>query len=172
MHQEWHESTEFDESTFAQRVFEIVRQIPEGRVTTYGDIAIALGDPRGARQVGWAIAGSPPGLELPFHRVVNREGFLSGGWAFGHPEIMKQRLVAEGVPFRDEYTVDIARCRWTSGASSTPAHEVHDFEQIALFDDDLREGRTLDDLTVPFDDDEAFMQFAPSQKVRNRRSRG
>ncbi|MEZ4505850.1 MAG: methylated-DNA--[protein]-cysteine S-methyltransferase [Thermomicrobiales bacterium] len=120
MHQEWHESTEFDESTFAQRVFEIVRQIPEGRVTTYGDIAFALGDPRGARQVGWAIAGSPPGLELPFHRVVNREGFLSGGWAFGHPEILKQRLVAEGVPFRDEYTVDIARCRWTLGASSAP----------------------------------------------------
>lgn len=172
MHQEWHESTEFDESTFAQRVFEIVRQIPEGRVTTYGDIAIALGAPRGARQVGWAIAGAPPGLELPFHRVVNREGFLSGGWAFGHPEIMKQRLVAEGVPFRDEYTVDIARCRWTLGASSTPADEVHDFEQVALFDDDLRKGRTLDDLTVPFDDDEAFMQIAPSKKVRNRRSRG
>ncbi len=172
MHQERHESTEVDESTFAERVFEIVRQIPVGRVTTYGDIALALGDPRGARQVGWAIAGSPPGLDLPFHRVVNREGFLSGGWAFGHPEIMKQRLVAEGVPFRDEYTVDIARCRWVPGAPSTPADEMHDFEQVALFDDDLREGRPLDDLTVPFHDDETFVQFAPGKKVRNRRSRG
>ncbi len=90
------------------QVFAIVAQIPSGMVTTYGDIARALGDPRGADR----SAGRSPARrlvsDLPFHRVVNREGFLSGGWAFGHPEVMKQRLLAEGVPFSDEYTVDHA----------------------------------------------------------------
>ncbi|MCC6674387.1 MAG: MGMT family protein, partial [Thermomicrobiales bacterium] len=80
-------SNETGSPRFADRVYEIVCRIPSGYVTTYGDIARTLGDPRGARQVGWAIAGSPAGLDLPFHRVVNRDGFLSGGWAFGHPEV-------------------------------------------------------------------------------------
>jgi methylated-DNA-protein-cysteine methyltransferase-like protein len=154
----------------AEQVFEIVRQIPRGRVTSYGDIARALGDPRGARQVGWAIAGSPADLDLPFHRVVNRDGFLSGGWAFGHPDVMKQRLLAEGVPFIDEYTVDMHRSRWAPGDESTSADEVNDLEQVALFDDYLGKERSLDDLAVALDDDEAFVEFAPSEKVRDRRS--
>lgn len=155
----------------ADLVFAIVGQIPHGRVTSYGDIARALGDPRGARQVGWAIAGSPEGLDLPFHRVVNREGFLSGGWAFGHPEIMKQRLVAEGVPFIDEYTVDMKRCHWIPGEDSAPADEVDDLEQVSLFDDHLGKSGALDDLPVAFDHNEAFVELAPGEKVRNRRSR-
>lgn len=155
----------------ADRVFDIVRQIPFGRVTTYGDIARALGDPRGARQVGWAIAGSPAGLDLPFHRVVNREGFLSGGWAFGHPEVMKQRLLAEGVPFVDEFTVDLKRCHWIPGDDSAPADEVDDLEQVALFDDHVGKRRAFDDLAVALDDDEAFVELAPGEKVRNRRPR-
>ena len=155
----------------ANQVFEIVGQIPRGRVTSYGDIARALGDARGARQVGWAIAGSPADLDLPFHRVVNRDGFLSGGWAFGHPEVMKQRLVAEGVPFIDEYTVDMKRCRWIPGDDSTPADEVDDLEQVSLFDDNIGKGRSLEDDAVPLDDDEAFVELAPGEKVRNRRSR-
>lgn len=153
----------------AEQVFDIVRQIPRGRVTSYGDIARALGDPRGARQVGWAIAGSPADLDLPFHRVVNREGFLSGGWAFGHPEVMKQRLVAEGVPFIDEYTVDMKRCRWIPGDDSSAADEMDDLEQVSLFDDHVGKGRSLDDLTVALDDDEAFVELAPGEKIRNRR---
>lgn len=172
MHGEFETPADRDEETFAAQVFAIVSRVPIGRVTTYGDIAHALGDPRGARQVGWAIAGSPDGLDVPFHRVVNREGFLSGGWAFGHPEIMKQRLVAEGVPFRDEYTVDIKRCRWIPGESSTTAHEMDDLEQISLFDDELRKRGSLDDLSISLDHDEAFVQLAPSEKIRNRRPRG
>ncbi len=154
-----------------EQIFEIVGQIPRGRVTSYGDIARALGDPRGARQVGWAIAGSPADLDLPFHRVVNREGFLSGGWAFGHPGVMKQRLVAEGVSFIDEYTVDMQRCRWIPGDDSPSADEVNDLEQVSLFDSDLRKERSLDDLAVALDDDEAFVELAPGEKVRNLRSR-
>lgn len=155
---------------FADEVFAIVARIPEGMVTTYGDIARALGDPRGARQVGWAIAGSPAGTDLPFHRVVNRDGFLSGGWAFGHPEIMKQRLLADGAPFVDEFTVDIARCRWIPDEDSAAAHEMDDLEQVALFDDDLGKGRTLENHSVSLDDDEAFVEFAPRQEDGNRRS--
>jgi len=154
---------------FADQVYEIVRRIPTGCVTTYGDIARALGDPRGARQVGWAIAGSPAELDVPFHRVVNRDGFLSGGWAFGHPEIMKQRLLADGVRFVDEYTVDMKRCRWIPGDGSSAADEMDDLEQVSLFDDHLGEKRAFDDSAIPFDDDEAFVEIAPSEERRNRR---
>lgn len=155
---------------FADQVFRIVREIPAGFVTTYGDIARVLGDPRGARQVGWAIAGSPPGLDLPFHRVVNRDGFLSGGWAFGHPEIMKQRLLADGVRFVDDYTVDMVHCHWIPGGDSTASNEMNDLEQIALFDDHIGERDALDDQSITFDDDEAFVEFAPSEEIRNRRT--
>jgi methylated-DNA-protein-cysteine methyltransferase-like protein len=164
--------TETDAPRFADQVFAIVAAIPSGRVTTYGDIAAALGDPRGARQVGWAIAGSPADLDLPFHRVVNRDGFLSGGWAFGHPDVMKQRLLADGVAFVDEYTVDLRRCRWIPGGDSAATDEVDDLEQVAMFDDEIGKERALDDLAVPFDDDEAFVEFAPGQERRDRRSGG
>ncbi len=92
---------------FTERVYEIVARIPHGRVTTYGDVARAIGSVRGARMVGWALHAVPEGHGLPCHRVVNRYGGLSGGWHFGHPDIMKALLVAEGVPFADEYQVDL-----------------------------------------------------------------
>lgn len=98
--------------SFPERVYRLVARIPRGRVTTYGRIAHALGHPRWARQVGWALHGVDPELDLPCQRVVNRDGELSGGWAFGHPEIMKSQLLAEGVPFSGEYRVDLARCVW------------------------------------------------------------
>jgi methylated-DNA-protein-cysteine methyltransferase-like protein len=166
------EDEPFQPKKLTELVFEIVGQIPRGRVTTYGDIARALGDPCGARQVGWAVASPPAGCDLPFHRVVNRDGFLSGGWAFGHPEVMKQRLVAEGVLFVEEYTVDMKRCRWIPGEDSTAADEVHDLEQIALFDNYVGKRRTLDDFAVALDDDEAFVELAPGEKLRNRDARG
>src|SRR5690606_9572998 len=102
--------------------------------------------------------------DLPFHRVVNREGFLSGGWAFGHPEVMKQRLLAEGVLFRSEYIVDLARCHWMPDGSSAATDEMNDLEQVALFDDHIGEGRSLDDCSVAFDHDESFVELAPSEE--------
>lgn len=96
----------------AERVYAIVLAIPEGRVTTYGLIARAMGDARGARMVGWALRRTPPGRRIPAHRVVNRIGFLSGGWYFGHPDIMRERLIAEDVPFVDEYQVDLRTALW------------------------------------------------------------
>ncbi|MGC4191389.1 MAG: MGMT family protein [Thermomicrobiales bacterium] len=106
-----------DPSGFAERVYAVVEAIPYGRVTTYGLIARALGAPRSARIVGGALQHTPEGRTLPAHRVVNRQGFLSGGWHFGHPDIMRDRLLAEGVPFKnlDEYIVDLAQVLWDPG---------------------------------------------------------
>lgn len=172
MHSSKKEGDKGNAPRFAEQVFGIVAQIPVGRVTTYGDIGRALGDPRGARQVGWAIAGSPAELDLPFHRVVNRDGFLSGGWAFGHPEIMRQRLLADGVPFLDEFTVDLKRCRWDPGDESTTTHEMNDLEQVAFFDDHVGERVAFDDFPVPLDNDEAFVELAPRKKRCDRGASG
>jgi methylated-DNA-protein-cysteine methyltransferase-like protein len=101
-----------DRAGFAARVYVVVGQIPSGRVTTYGRIARALGEARAARMVGWALHAPPPELGLPCHRVVNRYGELSGGWHFGHPDVMKGMLLAEGVPFAAEYRVDLEACLW------------------------------------------------------------
>jgi methylated-DNA-protein-cysteine methyltransferase-like protein len=97
---------------FPQRVALVVSAIPYGHVTTYGRIAAALGSPKSARMVGWAMSAMPAGHDLPAHRVVNRLGVLSGAEAFGHPGIMRDLLLEEEVPFRDEWTVDLAECLW------------------------------------------------------------
>jgi methylated-DNA-protein-cysteine methyltransferase related protein len=123
--------------TFAERVFAIVAEIPRGRVTTYGRIAAALGTPRNARMVGWAVHDGPEGL--PFHRVVNRIGFLSAGWAFGHPDRMRALLEAEGVPFIEEHRVDLAKCVWEPGSEtvflSASPDEMDDLDAIIGFKD-------------------------------------
>ena len=97
---------------FYNQVFATVARIPRGRVTTYGSIARALGRPRGARYVGCALHIAPEAAYLPCHRVVDRNGFLSGGWHWGHPDVMAELLRAEGVPFRGEHHVDLAACLW------------------------------------------------------------
>jgi methylated-DNA-protein-cysteine methyltransferase-like protein len=98
--------------TFFARVFALVSRIPHGRVTTYGAIARALGTPRAARSVGWALRLAPDEDALPCHRVVDRNGFLSGGWHWGHPDVMAGLLHDEGVPFLDTHRVDLAACLW------------------------------------------------------------
>ncbi len=98
--------------TFFAHVFALVSRIPHGRVTTYGAIARALGMPRAARSVGWALSLAPDEDALPCHRVVDRNGFLSGGWHWGHPDVMAGLLPHEGVPFLDPYRVDLAACLW------------------------------------------------------------
>jgi methylated-DNA-protein-cysteine methyltransferase-like protein len=100
------------QAAFIRRVYDTVARIPYGRVTTYGRIAQALGEARAARMVGWAMKAVPAELDLPCHRVVNRAGFLSGGWHFGHPDIMRGLLLDEGVPFVAEYVVDLEQCLW------------------------------------------------------------
>ena len=97
---------------FFARVFALVSRIPAGRVTTYGAIARALGTPRAARSVGWALSLAPDEDALPCHRVVDRNGYLSGGWHWGHPDVMAGMLSDEGVPFIETYRVDLRACLW------------------------------------------------------------
>lgn len=102
-------------SVFMQLVPQVVRLIPEGKVTTYGLIARALGRPRSARIVGWAVLRLPNGHDVPAHRLVNRVGYLSGGWHFGHPQVMRDLLLEEHVRFVNEYQVDLVACVWDPG---------------------------------------------------------
>lgn len=95
-----------------RRVMEIVQRIPSGSVTTYGRIALALGSPRSARMVGWAMSHLPDDHDLPAHRVVNHAGILTGAQAWGNPEIMRDLLLEEGVPFAGEWQVDLRECLW------------------------------------------------------------
>ena len=115
---------------FSERVYEIVSRIPRGRVTTYGAIARALGDPRGARNVGWALNDAPAEADLPCHRVVDRDGNLSGGWHWGHPDVMAGLLDDEGVPFLEPHRVDLAACLWSPGEEAT--ERVETMERLPL----------------------------------------
>lgn len=84
-----------DKSSFFQDVYDVVRLIPKGRVTTYGAIGNYLGTKGSARMVGWAMNGSPIGV--PAHRVVNRNGLLTGKHHFSHPNEMEGLLESEGI---------------------------------------------------------------------------
>ena len=95
----------------AQSVYEIVRRIPKGRVATYGQVAYLAGNPRASRAVGYALHRNPFPGEIPCHRVVNREGRLAPGFAFGGPGIQQELLEAEGVAVQDGY-VDLTKYCW------------------------------------------------------------
>jgi methylated-DNA-protein-cysteine methyltransferase-like protein len=104
--------SDFHEIPFQRRVYKVVSRIPYGKVTTYGAIARALGSPRSARMVGYALNTIPDGLDVPAHRVIDRNGYLSGGWHFGHPDVMKDRLEEEGVEVSNVYVVDLGVYFW------------------------------------------------------------
>lgn len=98
---------------FFERVYEIVRQIPEGKVTSYGAIAKALGAARSARMVGWAMNASHNLEDVPAHRVVNRIGMLSGKHYFEGTNLMQQLLENEGIKVIDNQIVDFDNHFWT-----------------------------------------------------------
>ena len=99
---------------FFENVWEVVAQIPHGKVTTYGHIAEHIGLKSAARTVGWALNGAAAS-GLPCHRVVNRYGGLSGKRHFEGPDVMEERLRSEGVSFTDDGCVDLARHLWVPG---------------------------------------------------------
>ncbi|MFN3405423.1 MAG: MGMT family protein [Cytophagaceae bacterium] len=86
-----------DNDTFFTSVYQVVRLIPKGRVTSYGAIAAYLGIKSGARMVGWAMNASHGISNVPAHRVVNRNGILTGKNHFEHPDKMQQLLEKEGL---------------------------------------------------------------------------
>jgi methylated-DNA-protein-cysteine methyltransferase-like protein len=100
-----------DNSGFFDRVYEVCRQIPEGRVTSYGAIAKYLGAARSARMVGWAMNNSHD-KNVPAHRVVNRNGVLSGKHHFSGTNAMQQLLEAEGVEVKELQVVNFKELFW------------------------------------------------------------
>lgn len=101
-----------DESFF-ELVYEIVRQIPRGRVTSYGAIAAALGTKLSARMVGWAMNGSTRVRpKVPAHRVVNRQGLLTGKIHFDPPAKMQELLEKEGIKVVDDKVQDFQKKFW------------------------------------------------------------
>jgi len=90
-------------SDFFSQVYEVVKLIPPGRVTSYGSIATYLGSPGAARMVGWAMNASHHHAEfVPAHRVVNRNGLLTGKHHFDSPNIMRELLENEGLLFDED----------------------------------------------------------------------
>ena len=97
---------------FFERVYEVVSQIPYGKVTSYGAIAKALGTARSARMVGWAMNASHNLDDVPAHRVVNRNGLLTGKLHFDGTNLMQQLLENEGIVIVNNQIVDFDKVLW------------------------------------------------------------
>ena len=97
---------------FFELVFQVVKLIPSGRVTSYGAIANYLGSKRGARMVGWAMNASHQYAEIPAHRVVNRNGLLSGKMHFPTPDSMQQALESEGIHIQEDQIQYFSEIFW------------------------------------------------------------
>lgn len=107
------------EESFFELVFEVARQIPRGRVTSYGAIAAALGTKLSARMVGWAMNGAHRvKSKVPAHRVVNRNGMLTGKFHFATPTQMENLLKKEGIKVKDDKVVDFEKLFWNPADDS------------------------------------------------------
>ena len=100
------------QKSFFERVYFVVRQIPKGRVTSYGAIARHLGAAGSSRMVGWAMNNASKLEDIPAHRVVNRNGLLTGKHHFPGTRLMQQMLEAEGVEVEEEKVIDFQRHFW------------------------------------------------------------
>lgn len=109
------------EKNFFERVYEVVKRIPEGRVTSYGAIARFLGAAGSSRMVGWAMNNSHDMEAVPAHRVVNRMGMLTGKHHFGGTSAMEQLLEAEGVKVKCNQVQDFAKTYWDPNLELTEA---------------------------------------------------
>jgi len=96
---------------FFEKVYQVARLIPEGKVTSYGAIARYLGAAKSARMVGWAMNGSKA-MDVPAHRVVNKKGLLTGKHHFEGTNLMQQLLENEGVEIIDNQIQNLEACFW------------------------------------------------------------
>ena len=109
------------DDSFFEQVFAVARMIPKGRVTSYGAIAEALGTKLSARMVGWAMNGAHKVKpKVPAHRVVNRNGMLSGKMHFATPTQMQELLEKEGVKVKDDKVVDFEKMFWNPSGELSP----------------------------------------------------
>ena len=95
-----------------ERIYAVVRRIPAGRVSTYGQVALLAGNPRWARVVGYALHANPDPEGIPCYRVVNREGRLAPSFAFGGENMQRQLLLADGIAFLPDGRVDLKQSLW------------------------------------------------------------
>lgn len=99
---------------FHKRVYDAVRMVPNGQVSTYGQIATYLGSPRVARHVGWALASlTEKDRDVPWHRIINSRGFISGRGQCVRAELQKNLLEVEGVRLSDQGRIDLEKFLWT-----------------------------------------------------------
>ena len=98
--------------TFNERVYDVVRQIPRGRVASYGQVARLVGAPRCARLVGFALHANPEPGVIPCHRVVFKDGSLAPAFAFGGPDEQRRLLEAEGIGFDGQGRARMAEFAW------------------------------------------------------------
>ena len=104
------------ETGFFRGVTRLVSRIPRGRVVTYGQVARMIGRPGAARVIGWALHALPDGSQVPWHRVVNAQGRISGRGAGPGGLIQRQLLEVEGVAFDGADRIDLDRYRWNGRA--------------------------------------------------------
>ena len=97
------------------RIWQVIALIPEGKVATYGDIALHAGLARAARRVGRALKHLPQGTRIPWHRVINSQGRISIPDGSASQYTQRERLEAEGVVFRSNKSVDLGKYRWCPG---------------------------------------------------------
>ena len=103
---------ELTNDNFFERVYAVARQIPYGKVTSYGAIAKVLGAARSARMVGWAMNAAHNLEDVPAHRVVNRKGLLTGKHHFDGTNLMQQLLESEGIQVIDNQIIDFKKHFW------------------------------------------------------------
>ena len=101
-----------DKSDFFENVYEVVKLIPRGRVTSYGAIAAYLGSKQSSRMVGWAMNASHKLKEVPAHRVVNRNGILTGKHHFDTANRMQELLEEEGISIEEDQIVNFKQLFW------------------------------------------------------------
>lgn len=93
-----------------EKIYEVVKKIPKGKVAYYGQVAAAAGNPRWSQIVGYALHVNPePGI-IPCHRVVKKDGSVAEAFAFGGANVQRDLLLSEGVAFVDDKTVDMEKC--------------------------------------------------------------
>ena len=133
---------------FSDRVFAVVKQIPYGKVSTYGQVARIMGRPQSARYVGFALRNNPEPATgesadpIPCHRVLFKDGSLVKNFAFGGPDEQRKLLEAEGVTFINDHQVDLVDCLWDGNAAadaspaSGPTAPPADFDWAAELDEE------------------------------------
>lgn len=101
---------------FKQKVLQAVKSVPYGKVASYGQIALYVGVPRGARQVGWILRGTEGGMDIPWWRIVNNAGKITiKGNLLNDKELQKKLLNSEGVEVSEDFTLDIEKHRFHAG---------------------------------------------------------